>query len=257
MVVDPATGLVALETAAKIYRLAEDEKVLTRLANFFKSKDTIIVLGSTGSGKTNLLESLGAAAALVEPIPAITRTQTPERRKVVVNERPFTIIDTPGQKAHAAQRQELYRAGLAKPPVRVINVVSYGYHEYATGSGEALDGQGSPSSGWLERHRANELTAMREWLPLLGDRNTTSWILTAITKADLWWNEHDAVVDYYENGSYAEELRRQDSGLKHSVLPYSSVFHRFYGEAPLAGTFDDEDRLQTTTHFLRQLATLG
>lgn len=240
-----------------MYRLAEDEKILARLATFFKSKDTIIVLGSTGSGKTNLLESLGAAAALVDPIPSITRTQTPERRKVIVNERPFTIIDTPGQAAHAAQRQELYREGLANPPVRMINVVSYGYHEYATGSKEALNGQGSPSDAWLERHRANELTAMREWLPLLGDRETTSWILTAVTKADLWWSEHDAVVDYYENGPYAEELTRQDPGLKHSVLPYSSVFHRFYGEAPLSGMFDDEDRLQTTTHFLQQLATLG
>ncbi len=256
--IEPATAsLAAIETAAKLYRLAEDEGLLAKLANFFKHKETIIVLGSTGSGKTNLLDSLGVAAALVEAIPAINRSQAPDRRRVIVNERPFNIIDTPGQKGHEPHRQALYREAMARPPVRVINVVSFGYHEYATGSSEAVDGVGTPRDDWLERHRANELTAMREWLPLLGNRTTTSWILTAITKADLWWNEHDSVVSYYESGPYAEEIQRHDSGLKHSVLPYSSVFHRFYGASPLAGTFDDEDRLQTTSHFLQQLVALG
>jgi energy-coupling factor transporter ATP-binding protein EcfA2 len=251
------TSLLAIESAAKLYRLAEDEKLVKRLANFFKHKERIVVLGSTGSGKTNLLDSLEVAAALVEPISATTRTQTAERRQVVVNERPFVVIDTPGQAAHSPQRQEIYREAMAKPPVRVINVVSYGYHEYATGSGEAIDGAGQVRNDWLERHRENELVAMREWLPLLGDRDTTSWVLTAVTKADLWWNERDEVLAYYETGPYADELKRQDPGLKHGVLAYSSVFHRFYGEAALAGTFDDEDRLETTRHFLQQLVALG
>jgi energy-coupling factor transporter ATP-binding protein EcfA2 len=257
MVEPVTTSLIAIESAAKLYRIAEDEGFVKRLANFFKHTETIIVLGSTGSGKTNLLDSLAVAAALVEPIPATTRTQTTERRRVVVNERPFVIIDTPGQREHGPQRQSIYREALARPPVRLINVVSFGYHEYATGSGEAVDGSGAARDDWLERHRENELTAMREWLPLLGDRNTASWILTAVTKADLWWNERDAVLAYYGTGPYAKELKSQDPGLKHSVLPYSSVFHRFYGEAALAGTFDDEDRLETTGHFLQQLVALG
>jgi energy-coupling factor transporter ATP-binding protein EcfA2 len=250
------TGLLAVESAAKLYRLAEDEQLAQRIINFFKHKEKIVVLGSTGSGKTNLLNSLEVAAALVEPIAATTRTQTVERKQVVVDKRPFVVIDTPGQLGHSPQRQEIYREGLANPPVRIINVVSYGYHEYASGSGEAIDG-GRAKEEWLDRHRENELIAMREWLPLLGDRDATRWVLTAVTKADLWWDQREAVIDYYETGAYAEELKRQDPGLKHSVLAYSSVFHRFYGEAALAGTFDDQDRLETTRHFLQQLVALG
>jgi energy-coupling factor transporter ATP-binding protein EcfA2 len=254
--VEPAS-LIAIEAAAKLYRLAEDEGLLTRIANFFKHKETIIVLGSTGSGKTNLLDSLGVAAALVEPIPAITRTVAAERRGVVIDERPFTVIDTPGQLGHDPSRQSVYREAMAKPPVRVINVVSYGYHEYATGTSEAIDSCGAARDEWLRRHRDNEIEAMLEWLPLLGDRSTTKWVLTAVTKADLWWNDHDDVVNYYERGPYAEQIHGADLRLKHSVLPYSSVFHRFYGAAPLAGSFDDEDRLRTTHHFLKQLVALG
>jgi energy-coupling factor transporter ATP-binding protein EcfA2 len=248
---------ITVEVLAKLYRIADDERFLDRLKNFFKRKETIIVLGSTGSGKTNLLDSLGVAAALVEAIPSIARTTTPERRNVIVNERPFTVIDTPGQKAHQAQRQVVYREAMAKPPVRIINVVSFGYHEYATGSEEALDGQGTPQASWLSRHRANELAAMREWLPLLGNGDTTSWILTVVTKADLWWNEREEILEYYEQGTYANEIQGADPHLRHSVLPYSSVFHRFYGAGHLSGTFDDEDRLQTTRHFLQQLVALG
>lgn len=254
---DPVTpGLLAVEAAAKLYRLAEDEKLVKRVTNFFKRKEKIIVLGSTGSGKTNLLNSLEVAAALVEPISATTRTQTNERRQVIVNERPFFVIDTPGQVAHSSHRQGVYREAMANPPVRVINVVSYGYHEYASGSSEAIDGEIARTE-WLERHRENELVAMREWLQLLGNRDTAAWVLTAVTKADLWWDEQDDVLDYYNAGPYAAELKRQDPGLKHSVLPYCSVLHRFYGQAALAGTFDDQDRLETTRHFLQQLVALG
>lgn len=256
--VDPATTtLLSIEAAARLYRLAENENFARRVLNFLKGSEKIVVLGSTGSGKTNLLDSLAAAAALIEAIPSTTRTQTPEPRSVIVNERPFVIIDTPGQVAHAPQRQVVYREALAKPPVRIINVVSYGYHEYATGSAEALDEDGLPRDDWLERHRENELTALREWLPLLGTREMAQWVLTAVTKADLWWNERDTVFDHYENGAYATALKEHDAGLKHVVLPYSSVFHRFYGEAALAGTFDDANRVETTSHFLQQLVALG
>lgn len=255
---DPTTAtLAAIQAAAKLWRIAEDEKLVKRVHNFFRKKETIVVLGSTGSGKTNLLDSLGVAAALVEPVSSITRTETAKKRSIVVDERPFVIIDTPGQKAHIAQRQEVYREALAKPPVRIINVVSYGYHEYATGSSGATNKDGSASVTWLKRHRQNELDAMKEWLPLLGNSTSTSWILTAVTKSDLWWNKRDEVLKYYTDGPYAAALRESDANIQHSVLPYSSVFHRFYGRAPLSGRFDDQDRIDVTTHFLRQLVDLG
>lgn len=251
------TSLTAIEAFTQLYRLAEDEDLRKRIVNFFKHKDKIVVLGSTGTGKTNLLNSLEVAAALVEAVPAMTRTEATEERGVIVDERPFKIIDTPGQAGHVSQRQKLYRELANERPIRVINVVSFGYHEYASGHGEALDDEGQVRGAWLERHRDNELTAMSEWLPLLGNREVTKWVLTVVSKADLWWNEHEAVLEYYRSGEYAELLKRSDPLLEHHVLPYSSVFHRFYGEAVLAGSFDDDDRLKTTRHFLQQLAALG
>ena len=252
-----ADPLTTLGAAARLWRIADDVGLLKRVANFFKKKERIVVLGSTGSGKTNMLDSLAAAAALVEPISAQTRTTATDTREILVNDRPFVVIDTPGQQEHAPARQRVYREALAKPPVRVINVVSFGYHEYATGSADALDRDGQPREDWLMRHRENELLALQEWLGLLGDRSSLEWVLTAVTKADLWWDKKDEVLDYYTNGAYADALRRSDPGIQHAVLPYCSVFHRFYGKSRLPGTFDDQDRLTATRHFLEQLVVLG
>jgi len=144
---------------------------------------------------------------------------------------------------------------MANPPVRVMNVVSYGYHEYAAAAGEALTSTGV-SESFLQRHRDNELTALNEWLPLLGDRTVTRWIFTVVTKADLWWDKYDEVLEYYQIGPYAEKLRGVDSRLRVATLPYCSVVHRFFGTAKHAGSFDDEDRMRTNKHFLHQLVDL-
>ena len=67
-------ALAAAEAAAIMWRIADDQGFWEKLADFFKKKETILVLGSTGCGKTNLLTSLAAAAGLVEAIPRMSRT---------------------------------------------------------------------------------------------------------------------------------------------------------------------------------------
>jgi hypothetical protein len=57
---------------------------------------------------------------------------------------------------------------------------------------------------------------------------------------------------YYESGPYFDTIR--DAAIKgHSVLPYSSVSHRFYGAAPGSGLFETKDRAECQERFLREL----
>ncbi len=253
----PGEVAAGVQLASAVWGLADNQDLLTRVLDFFRTKHTILVLGSTGTGKSNLIRSLNAAAGLVDAIPSGTRTEAVQPHKVRVNSSPFRVIDTPGQRHHQSERTRAIREALATPPVRVINVVSYGYHEYGQASSEALDANDQPRPDYLDRHRSNELHAIREWLPLLGDRTVTAYVCTVVTKADLWWSERDDVTRYYQEGEYAAAIQQADPHLTHAVLPYCSVVHKFYGRSRLSGDFDDEARVSTTSHFLSQLVALA
>lgn len=247
----------ALEIGTALWRAAEDLKFRERIADIFKRRETIIVLGPSGCGKTNLIVSLNAAAGFVDPIPKATRTETTERRRVRVNDRPFRVIDTPGQAYHEADRLRAVREVSTRQDVRIINVAAFGYHEYGRNPSEAVDANNRAREDYLTAHREQELRALQEWLPILGDRSITKWILTVISKADIWWDDQERVLEHYRSGQYATHIQRQDPKMRHVVMPYCSVAQKFYGRVPLSGNFDDSTRMTIDKHFLRQLVALG
>jgi hypothetical protein len=248
----------AIEIGSKIWAAADERGILEAIKEFFSKPSPIIVLGSSGCGKTNFLASLAASAGLVLPVAREDRTEDVEESRVKILDRPFILADTPGQRAHKHIRIEAIREALADRPLRIINVVSYGYHEYRTPQIEdAVDPDGRPRRDFLDRHQVEELAALEEWLPIIGDRDSIQWILTVVTKADLWWEQSQGVLDYYETGPYADLIIAADPKLHHVVRPYCSVIHRFYGASKLPGTFDDSNRVELNDRMLRQLAKLA
>lgn len=247
---------IVIETAGSTWQTVEKLKLHQRLIDFFKKKPYLLVLGSTGTGKTNFLRSLSLSAGLVEAIPAFNRTASSTKEVVRINGSPFQVFDTPGQVYHQQDRLQVIREAMAKPPVRIINVVSFGYHEYLDNAGDAVQG-GAPSTEFLEKHRQREIESVLEWVSIVGHRDTTKWVITVVTKADLWWPDHDSVIEYYSTGAYAEAIKKSDPSIRHAVLPYCSVIHRYYGQARLSGDFDDGSRMETNLHFLDQLVKMG
>ena len=180
----------ALEIGTALWRAAEDLKFRERIADIFKRRETIIVLGLSGCGKTNLYSfSKCGCRVCLNCIPKATRTETTERRRVRVNDRPFRVIDTPGQAYHEADRLRAVREVSTRQDVRIINVAAFGYHEYGRNPSEAVDANNRAREDYLTAHREQELRALQEWLPILGDRSITKWILTVISKADIWWDD--------------------------------------------------------------------
>jgi energy-coupling factor transporter ATP-binding protein EcfA2 len=248
---------VAIEVGAALWRASEDLKLSEKIADALKKKEVLIILGASGVGKTNLILSLNSAAGLIDATWRMNRTAATVRTHVRINGQPFQVIDTPGQPLHESDRLRAVREVAARPLVRVINVVSYGYHEYDTDRSNVIGPHNLPNTQFLEERRQEEVQALRQWLPILGDRSITRWVLTAVSKADLWWHESEQVLDYYRNGDYNSAIRSADPKLHHAVLPYCSVGHKFYGVTPLDGSFDDNDRVRTNIHFLKQLIGLG
>ena len=149
--------------------------------------------------------------------------------------------------------QDVLREGVSG----IINVVSYGYHEGPASTSGVFDAGGAVLPEFLAQRRQMELRAIAEWKTLLGSKDVADWLMTVITKADLWWDVREAAYYHYQVGEYAQALGAAQV-LQPVVLGYSSVVHRFYGRGQISPSFDDAERLRLRGHLFAQLiAAIG
>jgi hypothetical protein len=241
----------AVQATLGIIQIAQRQGWLGRLRDIFRKKNHVLLLGSAGTGKSNFIDSL--KTQVPSAIDRLDRTERGTVERVRVGVKPFVFYDTPGHDGHAPRRMKSIREALHAKHLGIIHVVCAGYHEYSTGAGEALDGNRHARPEWLDRHRTIEFESMCRWLPIVAAE--VDWFFTVITKADLWWHDRESVVKYYSEGRYADQLR--NAGVtEHSILEYSSVSHRFYGDGLLSPTFDGQQRKFLQQKLLAELLSV-
>jgi len=152
--------------AVKVIELAAQQGWIDRLRYAFSKKQRVLVLGSTGTGKTNFLQSL--TESVPEAIDQMNRTQVAEQHRIKVDKTPFVFVDTPGDddEGHRAQRNDQIRAAISEGLSGAINVVSYGLHEYRTNEADVFDATGAPKAAFLESHRKVEIDMLAQWRDL-------------------------------------------------------------------------------------------
>lgn len=238
--------------------LAEGAIEVGKQAGFWKKirrairrKKHILILGASGTGKTQFLHSLKDqnAAALDA---AFQRTVSVEKRSVVLDEYPFLLIDTPGQQLDQSKRRKAIAEAFTRGIEGVVNVCCFGFHEASEAGSEAAlpkSGRGIADAEYLETRRELEIDLLSEWVPLFGSASAR-WVLTVVTKADLWWPENDRVRRYYEEGKYG---RATDELLaEKSVLPYCAVIEPFF-KHKTSGVFGDQARAKLQAHLKESL----
>lgn len=196
----------------------------------------VLMIGSTGAGKTLLLDSL--TETIRKGIPRVNRTRHMEKRNLQIANEPFAFHDIPGESIFrtCGFRQDVLRA-VSQGHVGVIDVVSFGYHEYGTvAPREALTKAGLPRRRFLTDHQSYEIGESETWGPTLAALGLVDWWITAITKADLWWNDRDEVVDHYVSGAYAVALETF-CDVPWRVVEYCAVSDPFFGVAPGSSRF--------------------
>lgn len=239
------------EIGTIIVKRSIEEGWFERLLNAFKRRHRILVLGSTGVGKTSFIKSL---EALIPPtIHAMTRTEFVQHNSLKINDKPFDFVDTPGQIGHKELRMDAIRNVIKKPIDGVINIVCYGYHEHKTGKCEAFNGNYVKES-YLKQHLELEVNHVGEWIGLIGDKHMVGRLITIISKADLWWDQKEDVTKYYLSGDYAKIVGHAKS-VDHALKEYCSVFHRFYDKGSISSTIEDRDRIRMRTDILNVLLT--
>lgn len=256
MAVDPLTALTA---SVGLYNFAEKNG----LFDFLRSRHKVLVLGPSGVGKTQMIESF--KNIIPEVIPAKDRTEIEDElgHNISIQDVLFEFLDTPGEDLNEAFRNQFMKDH--KDIKLVMNVVCYGYHEYEdallTESVNPIGKDHHVSEEFLENSKKREVERLSEWVSTLTEKYPELKIITVVTKADLWRDEYYDVMSHYKQGSYHTTLMEAHQG-KHKklhVVPYCSVSHNFYDDHNNKGTrshMDDTQRKQLRSYLFQKVFKL-
>lgn len=161
-----------------------------------------------------------------------------------------SIYVVPGQKEdHEGEWDDMFQK-ITQGKVRgVVNVVSYGYHvkrvtSYADTSAykELRNERGTegettveiPTSLFIARYnrknRKRERDLLRELIPYFRAARQKPWLVTLVTKQDLWWNERQEVRYHYEGEKDASNEKEKDRKEQDKEERYREVIDEFRRE---------------------------
>lgn len=227
----------------ELIKIAKREGWFQWARDSIRKKHRVILMGSTGVGKSQFIRSL--QDPISKPLNHLERTEFAHSTRIDLDGLLFQLIDVPGPRESSVRRMQAFRDAMSLGLCGIINVVCYGYHEYGADRANVISGA-KVRQDYLKEHRERELKLIAEWAPL-----APRWVLTLANKADIWWDQKDAVSSYYTSGIYAERVRTLAPGAHHLICPYSAVNTLFYGEISNSGKFDDNKRSSLRNNALR------
>lgn len=250
-----------IDNAGKLVEILEKVGLLDRIKAWISGSDPadLLLLGVSGTGKSSFRDHIFGTESEISRYDRTTASSSTlgKLRGTLLN-----VIDTPGQETDVyreERRKAIFEAQRSKR-LGIINVVSYGYHEGVTRVATAID-DAHAREEYLNARRAKESDQLSEWVPILcGEGGSAKWIITLVTKADLWWtpNTEQETLLHYVSGEYAQKLGPAQRK-KHTVVPYCSINKLFYGVAPMTGFYSDDrkndDHLNLVAHVLSNCAT--
>ena len=238
-----SSEIVLGKAVVDAYNIAEREGWIKNFLDVFRKKHRVLVLGSSGAGKTQLIRSL--TSLVPELVTVLQRTQFVEKNKLEVNNELFEFIEAPGEIAKFEIRGSAIKDARDNAHGLILNVVADGYHEYSEANIPELEGfDGRASERYLDIHREIEIELLSEWCHRLSQDEKKPRVVTVISKADLWWSDRESIVSFYKNGEYSRVIN--GFGFDHAIVCYCSRIHKIHGIGLLDSHFDE-----TTKEVLR------
>jgi energy-coupling factor transporter ATP-binding protein EcfA2 len=207
------------------------------LRNFWRRNRKILIMGPSGCGKSQFLGSL---LSTEPPIPE--RTQGVEYYNIPFLSYPLNFIDTPGQVTKDFLRKdELDKFHNGSGFDGLINICSYGYLESPDAGRKTAVPNNTISEKFLSENRTLELNFVNEWLTEIRPNKNIKWIINLVTKADIWWDNYDFVMDYYINGAYFKKLNSINGHVPIYTFAYCSIIKPFF-ETERSKTFGEIEK---------------
>jgi len=225
----------------------------------------ILFVGHTGVGKTEIVNTvLGAQFpedALFDKSKSTIEAATARaryRKKIKIE---FT--DTPG---HETFQQEL-KEELVKIPdgefVGIVNVVCYGYNEPKSQNLRKKIPQftspGMVNPDFTQAYREDEIGFLLPWLTVAGlEKKHIKWVITAVNKADLWYENQEKVERYYSNDPRYGGRIRNVFGDKYEVLKVSATDRGLFFDQHVDKSFVEKQILDgLNENFINRIIALS
>lgn len=150
-----------------------------------------------------------------------------------------TLLVAPGQERYSGMEWKPLFEQLARGKIiGIINVVSWGYHSLRQiGYQETKYYQAGMKKeeflgNYLEARRQVELDIARQLVQPLVLAPRKLWMMTLVTKQDLWWNERLQVQRHYMEGEYDTFIQdisrgRGEQNFRHDYVSASLVLDNF------------------------------
>jgi hypothetical protein len=228
--VDPSSVISTSLTAIKGIKEVLSWSSIKRGINQARYGTMVIpIFGAGGVGKTTLSRIMKGESPLDLALPYSESLKTEEGGLKGLF--PVVLSVAPGQKARAAQIQTIIEKAKTARRFGVINVVSNGYHSLNDDSflDHPLFREGMSNEEfkqiYIENQRAVELERVKEFVEALKGIEKPFWVITIVTKQDMWWNDRQKVLDFYTNGEYHETVKNVTN--QHEVIPVALTVSNF------------------------------
>lgn len=185
-----------------------------RICNWYRTEAPrkVVILGPGGVGKSTLAQFLAGFAD--DGPTGEYHESTSVERYPLNDDKSVQIVVLPGQPHRMAATWtdvlEELRAGAYRG---VILQQAYGHHAIGDFSykNHTLFKASKNLKDFLSKYVAHQLVEEERVLNIISAEIRKCahpiWLLTLVTKQDLWWDERDTVENYYTSGKYSEILR--------------------------------------------------
>lgn len=233
----------------------------------------VYVFGAGGVGKTTLKLTLLSDFDVVKD--AIYKDTATVEDEILPNADVWSrIIVAPGQKDRRTNVwPDLFEEIRAGEAAGIIHVTAYGYHSIRRGT--SLKGtthwQRLPEDkrtidafmpAYLEDKREEECDVWSDVISVASQAPNHPWLMTLVTKQDLWADREEQVRQFYKNGSYSGAIRDIEQvvgerNVRHEVTFASFIIQNFLGPedevlAKTVGGFDQNKQIES----VNRLSTL-
>lgn len=263
------------EIAELTFSVAEHRSLIINMIrkfiNYYKySHIKIGVVGPGGVGKTTVGHFLAGDTKSVQDSSAYRESRGTEKFNLE-GEYISTITVVPGQEHRRDDHWNKLTRNLQQGKSRgIINLVSYGYHSFGQMSYKQHPSYEESMSKddfllkYFSEKRAEEISVMEERIvPAIKLIDGPIWMITLVTKQDLWWTERNQVEAHYRKGEYNRHIENLEKSLgvqnfKHEYLSVCLTANNFRsgtGEdlALVTAGYDDPLRLTNLSDFTRTI----
>lgn len=256
--------------ATSVAELLKEPDFRSKITGLFvrRPNQHVVVIGSSGAGKTAVVRALTGSSPYVS---GDVRTKEAEVFSLIADKAAFNIIDTPGHNFYKEDArnvvEKLIKSKKSDSCLGIINVVSYGYHEGRSGTEkDAMDKEKKTiNETYLKEKREDEIAILRDWLKYFRTKeHRIDWLLTLVSKADLWWNPDtaDQILGHYGdlNSAYVKKGigdKEQVERLSHSVCTHSSIHRLFYNRIPMSGYYSSLQQAVDCQNTIRSIISLA